>query len=150
MLIMYVMDKPSKCEDYLHSIEFSYNNGYQTSLKMHSIEALYGRKCNTPVSWDNPTKRVVLGPEFLREMEEKIVKNKQNLKATQDMEKSDADKGRIPREFKFGEHMFLKVKPKKSSLNLGATLNWHPDVVAHLKSWIGCDLLHTCLHFFLP
>jgi hypothetical protein len=57
MLRMYVMDKPSKWEDYLHLVEFSYNNGYQASLKMSPFEALYGRKCNTPVSWDNPTKQ---------------------------------------------------------------------------------------------
>jgi hypothetical protein len=61
MLRMYVMDKPSKWEDYLHLVEFAYNNGYQDSLKMSPFEALYGRKCNTPVSWDNPTDRVVLG-----------------------------------------------------------------------------------------
>jgi hypothetical protein len=54
MLRMYVMDKPSKWEDYLHLVEFSYNNGYQASLKMIPFEALYGRKCNTLVSWDNP------------------------------------------------------------------------------------------------
>jgi hypothetical protein len=41
---MYVMDKPSKWEDYLHLVEFAYNNGYQTSLKMSPFEALYGRR----------------------------------------------------------------------------------------------------------
>jgi hypothetical protein len=50
MLRMYVMDKPSKWEYYLHLVEFAYNNGYQASLKMSQFEALYGRKCNTPVS----------------------------------------------------------------------------------------------------
>jgi transposase InsO family protein len=50
MLRMYVMDKPSKWEDYLHLVKFAYNNGYQASLKMSLFEALYGRKCNTPVS----------------------------------------------------------------------------------------------------
>jgi hypothetical protein len=44
MLRMYVMDKPSKWEDYLHLVEFSYNNGYQSSLNMNTFEALYGRK----------------------------------------------------------------------------------------------------------
>jgi hypothetical protein len=44
MLRMYVMDNPSKWEDYLHLVEFSYNNGYQASLKMNPFEALYGRK----------------------------------------------------------------------------------------------------------
>jgi hypothetical protein len=71
MIRMYVMDKPSKWEDYLHLVEFSYNNGYQASLKMSLLEALYGRKCNTTVSWDNPTDRVVIGPELLKEMKEK-------------------------------------------------------------------------------
>jgi transposase InsO family protein len=62
MLRMYVMDKQSKWEDYLHLVEFAYNNGYQASLRMIPFKALYGRKCDTPVSWDNPTDRVVLGP----------------------------------------------------------------------------------------
>jgi hypothetical protein len=44
ILRMYVMDKPSKWEDYLHLVEFAYNNGYQTSLKMSPFEALYSRK----------------------------------------------------------------------------------------------------------
>jgi transposase InsO family protein len=50
MLRMYVMDQPSKWEDYLHLVEFAYNNGYQASLKMSPFEALYGKKCNTPVT----------------------------------------------------------------------------------------------------
>jgi hypothetical protein len=99
MLRMYVMDKPSKWEDYLHLVEFSYNNGHQASLKMSPFEALYGRKCNTPISWDNPADRAVVGPELLREMEEKMSKIKKNLKAAQDRKKSYADKGRIHREF---------------------------------------------------
>jgi acyl-ACP thioesterase len=44
MLRMYVMDKPSKGEDYLHLVDFSYNNGYQASLKMSPFEEIYGRK----------------------------------------------------------------------------------------------------------
>ena len=76
MLRMYVMDKPSKWGDYLHLVEFAYNNGYQTSLKMSRFGALYGRRCNTPVSWENPTNRAVVGPELLKEMEEKMLKIK--------------------------------------------------------------------------
>jgi hypothetical protein len=44
MLVMYVMDKSSIWEDYLHLVEFSYNNGHQASLKISPFEALYGRK----------------------------------------------------------------------------------------------------------
>jgi hypothetical protein len=50
MIMMYVIDKPSKWEYYLQLVEFSYNNGYHASLKMSPFEALYGRKCNTQVS----------------------------------------------------------------------------------------------------
>jgi hypothetical protein len=85
MLRMYVMDTPSKWEDYLHLVEFSYNNGYQESLKMIPFEALYDRKCNTPVSWDNLEDIVVLGIELLKDMEDQMVKIKQNLKETQDL-----------------------------------------------------------------
>jgi transposase InsO family protein len=120
MLRMYVMDQPSKWEDYLHLVEFSYNNGYQTSLKMSPFEALYGRKCNTPVSWDNPTDRAIIGPELLREMEEQMVKIKQNLKTAQIEKKSMQTRERAHREFKVGEHVFLKVKEKRSSLKLGS------------------------------
>jgi hypothetical protein len=76
MLRMYVMDKPSKWEDYLHLVEFAYNNGYQTSLKMSPFEELYGRKCNTPVIWDNLVDRAVVGLDLLREMEEQMIKIK--------------------------------------------------------------------------
>jgi len=50
MLCMYVRTKPNKWEDYLHSVEFAYNNGYQTSAKLSPFEILYGRKCTTPIS----------------------------------------------------------------------------------------------------
>ena len=62
MLRMYVMDKPSKWEDYLHLVYFAYNNGKQASQGMFPYEDLYGRRCRTPMTWDNPVKRFVLGP----------------------------------------------------------------------------------------
>jgi hypothetical protein len=70
MLQMYVMDQPSKWDDYIHLVEFSYNNGYQASLKMSLFKALHGIKCNRPVSWDNLVDKAVVGPDLLKEMEE--------------------------------------------------------------------------------
>ena len=69
MLQMYVMDKPGKWEEYLHLVEFAYNNGYQASLKMSPFKVLYGQKCRTSMSWDNPIDRIVLGTYMLKEME---------------------------------------------------------------------------------
>ena len=51
---------------------------------MSLYEALYGRRCRTPVTWDNPVNRVVLGPKLLKEMEQEVVKIRKNLKVAQD------------------------------------------------------------------
>jgi hypothetical protein len=51
---------------------------------MIQYEAFNCRKCNNIMSWDNPIDRVVLGLELLKNMEDKMIKTKQNLKATQD------------------------------------------------------------------
>jgi hypothetical protein len=72
------------------------------------------------VSWENPTDRVVLGPELLKEMENQMVKIKQNLKAAQDRQKFYAYKNRTTREVKVGENALLKGNPKKISLKLGS------------------------------
>ena len=66
MLCLFVMDKPSKWEDYLHLVDFAYNNGQQASLRMIPYEYLYGRRCRTPIIWDNIVNRIVLGPELLK------------------------------------------------------------------------------------
>jgi hypothetical protein len=76
MLKMCVMDQTSKWEDYIHLVELAYNNGYQASLKMIPFEALYGRKSNTLVSWDNPADRAIVGPYFLKKMEEQMTRIK--------------------------------------------------------------------------
>ena len=63
-------------------VEFDYNNGQQAPLGMSPYEALYGRRCRTLVTWDNPMNRVVLGLELLKEMEREVVKIRKNLKAS--------------------------------------------------------------------
>ena len=55
---------------------------------MSPYEALYERRCRTPVTWDNLVNRFVLGPELLKEMEQEVVKIKQNLKVTRTNRKS--------------------------------------------------------------
>jgi hypothetical protein len=83
MLRMHVMHQPRKWEDYLPLVEFAYNNGYQASLKMSPFEVLYGRPCNTPVSWSNPVNKISIGPNMLKEMEQQVTQIKQNLKVSQ-------------------------------------------------------------------
>ena len=69
MLTMYAMDKPGKWEDYLHLVEFAYNNNFQVFGGTSPFEILYGRKCNTPISWSSPIDRLMLRPDLLKDME---------------------------------------------------------------------------------
>ena len=69
MLRMYAMNQPNKWEDYLHLVEFPYNNHFQASAKLSPFEILYGRKCQTPISWSSPVDRLMLGPDMLKSME---------------------------------------------------------------------------------
>src|SRR6185437_14501609 len=91
--------------------EFSYNNSYQESLKMAPFEALYGRRCHTPLSWSQVGERVVFGPDLVTEAEEKVRVIQANLKAAQSRQKSYFDKRRDPLQFEVGDHVYLRVSP---------------------------------------
>jgi hypothetical protein len=90
--------------------EFSYNNSYQARLKMSPFEALYGRKCRTPLYWDHTGERQFFGPELIQEAKEvRIIW--ENLRVAQTRQKSYADNRRRPLEFEEGDHVYLKVSP---------------------------------------
>jgi hypothetical protein len=63
---------------------------------------------------------------MLKEMEQQVIQLKQNLKVAQDIHKSYIDKKRTPREFKMGDHVYLRVRSKKSSLRMGACAKLAP------------------------
>jgi hypothetical protein len=82
---------------------------------MSPYEVQYGRKCRFPISWDNPMENITLGPELLKEMEREMIKIRQDLKTSQDRKKSYEGSKRIHKEFKVGDHVYLRVKPKRRS-----------------------------------
>jgi hypothetical protein len=90
--------------------EFSYNNSYQASLKMSPFEALYGRKCRTPLYWDQTGERQFFGPELIQEAEEQVHLIQENLRIAQTRQKSYAD-NRRPLEFEEGDYVYFKVSP---------------------------------------
>jgi hypothetical protein len=67
----------------LSLVEFSYNNSYQFSLKMAPFEALYGRRCRTPLNWSQAGEREIFGPDLVLEAEDKVRVIKKNLEATE-------------------------------------------------------------------
>jgi hypothetical protein len=91
--------------------EFSYNNSYQASLKMSPFEALYGRKCRTPLYWDQTGERQLFGPEIIQEAEDQVRQIRENLRTAQSRQKSYADNRRRLLEFKEGDYVYLKVSP---------------------------------------
>ena len=116
MLRAYVMQKPTKWEDYLHLVEFAYNNRYNTSLQMSPFEILYGQNCRTPSSQSGLEDRLMLGPEMLKEMEELVKKVRSNLKATQYRQENFADQKRRFKQYHVGDHVYVRIRAKKSTL----------------------------------
>ena len=107
-------------EKYLPLVEFSYNNGYQESLRMSLFEALYGQIFKTPISWSDPVNMVLIGHDMLVEMEQEMQVINKNLKATQDSKKSYVYQHRAFKDFQFGEHVYFFIKPRTSSLRIGS------------------------------
>ncbi|GJU25752.1 putative reverse transcriptase domain-containing protein [Tanacetum coccineum] len=102
MLRACVIDFGNGWEGHLPLIEFSYNNSYHASIKAAPFEALYGRKCRSPVCWAEVGDARLTGPELVHETTEKIVQIKQRMQAARDRQKSYADVRRKPLEFQVG------------------------------------------------
>nr|GEY63588.1 putative reverse transcriptase domain-containing protein [Tanacetum cinerariifolium] len=77
--------------NHLPLVEFSYNNSYHASIKAAPFEALYGRKCRSPVCWTEVEEAQILGPELIQETTEKIIQIKQRMQAARDRRKSYVD-----------------------------------------------------------
>jgi hypothetical protein len=63
--------------------EFSYNNSYQDSLKMVLFEMIYGRRCRTPLFWNETRERKVFEPDILQEAEKQVRMVRENLRVSQ-------------------------------------------------------------------
>ncbi|GJZ62078.1 putative reverse transcriptase domain-containing protein [Tanacetum coccineum] len=84
MLRACVIDFGKGWVKHLPLAEFSYNNSYHASIKAAPYEALYGRKCRSPVCWAEVREAQLTGPELIQETTEKIVLIKQRIQAAQD------------------------------------------------------------------
>ncbi|GJQ95968.1 putative reverse transcriptase domain-containing protein [Tanacetum coccineum] len=119
MLRACVIDFGGSWDVHLPLVEFSYNNDYHSSIQCASFEALYGRKCRSPVLWAEIREGSLIGPELVLQMTDKVVLIKEKLKAARDRQKSYADKRRKPLEFGVGDRVLLKVSPWKDVVRFG-------------------------------
>ncbi|GJS80678.1 reverse transcriptase domain-containing protein [Tanacetum coccineum] len=98
MLRACVIDFGNGWEKHLPLVEFSYNNSYHASIKAAPFEALYGRKCRSPVCWDEVGDVQLTGPEIIHETTVKIVQIRQCLQAARDRIGPVAYKLKLPEE----------------------------------------------------
>ncbi|GJU15061.1 putative reverse transcriptase domain-containing protein [Tanacetum coccineum] len=119
--------------NHLPLVEFSYNNSYHASIKAAPFEALYGRKCRSPVCWTEVGEAQILGPELIQETTEKIIQIKQRMQAARDRQKSYADLKRKPMEFQVGDKVMLKVLPWKGVVRFGKRGKLNPRYVGPFK-----------------
>ncbi|GJX93441.1 putative reverse transcriptase domain-containing protein [Tanacetum coccineum] len=119
MLRACVIDFGGSWDVHLPLAEFSYNNSYHSSIRCAPFEALYGRKCRSPVLWAEIGESSLIGPELVQETTDKVVLIKEKLKAARDRQKSYADNRRKPLEFEVGDRVMLKVSPWKGAIHFG-------------------------------
>ena len=119
MLRSCVIDYEGSWDRHIPLVEFVYNNSFQSSIGMAPYEALYGRKCRTPLCWTELSEKKVIGPDLIQETEEKVKMIRERLKVSNDRQKSYADMKRKDIRYEIGEKLFLKVSPWKKVMRFG-------------------------------
>ena len=114
-----MLDFHGSWEDHLHLVEFAYNNSFQASIGMAPFAALYGRKCGSPLSWDDVGEREIFGPELIERSVDAVRIIRERLRIAQDRFKHWADAKRRHLEFQPGDHVFLKISPNRGTIRFG-------------------------------
>nr|GEY10223.1 putative reverse transcriptase domain-containing protein [Tanacetum cinerariifolium] len=120
-------------EKHLSLVEFSYNNSYHASIKAASFEALYNRKCRSPVCWAEVGDTQLTGPEIIHETNEKIVQIRQHLQAARDRQRSYANVRQKPLEFQTGDRVMLKISPLKGIIRFRKRGKLNPRYIGPFK-----------------
>ncbi|GKC31655.1 putative reverse transcriptase domain-containing protein [Tanacetum coccineum] len=106
---------------------------YHASIKAAPFEALYGRKCRSPVCWAEVGQVQLTGPELVQETTERIIQIKQRIQTARDRQKSYADLKHKPMEFQVGDKVMLKVSPWKGVVRFGKRGKLNPRYVGPFK-----------------
>jgi len=114
-----VLEFGGNWEDLLPLVEFTYNNSHQTTIGMAPYEALYWRKCHTPICWEEVGEMKLLRPEMVQLTTDKVRVIKRRMKEAPDRQKRYVDHRRRPLEFQVGDKVFLKVAHWKDIIRFG-------------------------------
>nr|GEU79011.1 putative reverse transcriptase domain-containing protein [Tanacetum cinerariifolium] len=127
------LNKALGWDRHLPLVEFFYNNNYHTSIKAAPFEALYGRKCRSPICWAEVGDAQLTGLEIVHETTKKIFQIKKRIQATCYRQKSLADRNRKPMEFQVGDMVMLKVSPWKGVIRFGKRGKLNPRYIGPFK-----------------
>ena len=105
--------------NHLPLIEFAYNNSYHSSIQIAPFEALYGRRCRSPIGWFEVGETALIGLDSFPYAMEKVQLLRDRLKISQSRQKSYADVRRRELEFQVDDWVFLKVSPMKGVMRFG-------------------------------
>ena len=105
------LDEMGSWDVVLPLVEFTYNNSFHASIGMAPYEALYGRKCQTPLCWYKDGESMMVGPDIVQHTTERIKLIRERMKTAHDRQKYYADNRRRPLEFEESDHVFLRVAP---------------------------------------
>ena len=119
MLRACMMDFSGSWEDHLHLVEFAYNNSYQASIGMAPYAALYGRRCRSPLSWDDVGDREIVGPELVQQSIDVVRTVRERLHVAQERYKKWADKKRRHVDLPIGSQVYLKISPSLMKTPMG-------------------------------
>ncbi|GKC81703.1 putative reverse transcriptase domain-containing protein [Tanacetum coccineum] len=133
MLCACVIDFGNGWVRHLPLVKFSYNNSYHASIKAAPFEALYSRKCRSPVCWAEVGQVQLTGPEIVQETTEKVIQIKQRMQAARDRQKSYANLKHKPMEFQVGDRVMLKVSPWKGVVHFGKRGKLNPRYLGPFK-----------------
>ncbi|WVZ76313.1 hypothetical protein U9M48_024297 [Paspalum notatum var. saurae] len=128
----------TKWDECLPLAEFAYNNSYQKSLDMAPFEALYGRRCRTPLNWSEPGERVTFGLDLVTQAEEQVKFIHDNLKRAQSRQKSYSNRRRRPLVFEKDGHVYLRVSPMKGVHRFGVKGKLAPRYIGPFKITEQC------------
>ncbi|GJU99726.1 putative reverse transcriptase domain-containing protein [Tanacetum coccineum] len=144
MLRACVIDFGNGWVKHLPLVEFSYNNSYHASINATPFEALYGRKCRSPVCWVEVGEVQLTGPDLVQETTEKVIQIKQRIQAARDRQKSYADLKRKPMEFQVGDRVMIKVLPWKGVVGSVAYRLELPQELSRVHNTFHVSNLKKC------
>ena len=122
---------------------------------MAPYEAYYGRPCRSPLCWTAVGERSITGPDLIRDTLEKVSLIRQRILTAQSRQKSYVDVRCQPLDFEVGDHVFLKVMPKRGVVRFGKQGELSPRFIGPFKIlesigsvayWLALPLSMSSVH----